>query len=175
MFTPNQSPHYTDDEDINWSQTCWLPAACLIHPQSTVEVVIAPKVITAIGAKFSICGGGPSMAATAAPDVELYIQYHEHFLNILDTTEAAFAANLSYTIQPAQQTLNALDGNLRSIAKSRGKLMRYQFMNDASFMQTVLDSYGSDNLARLRSVAAHYDPTVVFQEIQNDGFLLRKI
>ncbi|KAI8947505.1 hypothetical protein F4801DRAFT_506383 [Xylaria longipes] len=79
MFTPNQSPHYTDDEDINWSQTCWLPAACLIHPQSTVEVVIAPKVITAIGAKFSICGGGRklSLAEAKSPDRALDVS-QEH-------------------------------------------------------------------------------------------------
>ncbi|KAI1757665.1 FAD-binding domain-containing protein [Xylaria castorea] len=155
-------------------------------------------------------------AITTTADVELYIQNHEHFLKILDTTESTFAANLSYTIQPvasatvregnarrgnslgldsipqiwwsmvvewadkkndlhAQQTLNALDSNLRSIAKSRDELIPFQFMNDASFMQTVLNSYGSDNLARLRSVATHYDPTAVFQELQNDGFLLRKI
>ncbi|KAI0454660.1 FAD-binding domain-containing protein [Xylaria acuta] len=155
-------------------------------------------------------------AVTTTGDVGLYIRNHEQFLKSLDITEATFAANLSYTIQPvasatvrvgnarrgnslgldsipqiwwsmvvewadkkndlqAQRTLNTLDDNLRSIAKSRGELISYQFMNDASFMQTVLDSYGSDNLARLRSVAAHYDPTAVFQELQNDGFLLRKI
>ncbi|KAI1742422.1 FAD-binding domain-containing protein [Xylaria scruposa] len=155
-------------------------------------------------------------AVTTTGDVDLYIQNHENFLKILDTTESTFAANLSYTIQPvasatvregnarrgnslglnsipqiwwsmvvewadkkndlqAQQTLNALDSGLRSIASSRDELILFQFMNDASFMQTVLNSYGSDNLARLRSVATHYDPTAVFQELQNDGFLLHKI
>ncbi|KAJ8120180.1 hypothetical protein ONZ43_g3045 [Nemania bipapillata] len=155
-------------------------------------------------------------AVTTTPDAGLYLKNHEKFLEVLETTESAFAANLSYTIQPvasatiregnarrgntfgldpmpqiwwsmvvewddetkdaqAQQTLKTMDGNLRSIAQSRGELIRYQFMNDASFMQTVLDSYGEDNLARLRSTAKHYDPSRVFQELQNDGFLLRKI
>jgi FAD/FMN-containing dehydrogenase len=36
-------------------------------------------------------------------------------------------------------------------------------------------SYGEDNVEKLKDVAAKYDPDGVFQQLQNDGFLLRKV
>ncbi|KAI1433457.1 FAD-binding domain-containing protein [Xylaria sp. CBS 124048] len=149
-------------------------------------------------------------------DPELYIQHHEQFLKTVDAAGLEFAANLSYTIQPlssaavkagnslggnalgleeitqiwwatvvewtdeekdsqALQTIKTLSDDLSSLAEGRDDLLQYEFMNDANFMQTVLDSYGRDNLALFRSVAVEYDPFAVFQNLQNDGFLLRKI
>lgn len=48
-------------------------------------------------------------------------------------------------------------------------------MNDAGPTQTVLESYGTENLKKMRDVAAKYDPYGVFQELENDGVLLRNI
>ena len=47
-------------------------------------------------------------------------------------------------------------------------------MNDAGFNQNVLASYGENSLSRMRNVSHFYDPYQVFQQLQNDGFLLAK-
>jgi hypothetical protein len=48
-------------------------------------------------------------------------------------------------------------------------------MNDASRDQNPLASYGKDNVQKLKTVAAKYDPSQVFQKLQNGGFLLSRI
>ncbi|KAK3984531.1 FAD binding domain-containing protein [Cladorrhinum sp. PSN332] len=59
-------------------------------------------------------------------------------------------------------------------AKERGVEVPFLYLNDASRDQKPLATYGAANLARLRSIAAKYDPAQVFQKLQNDGFLLSK-
>jgi hypothetical protein len=48
-------------------------------------------------------------------------------------------------------------------------------MNDASRDQSPLATYPSANLEKLKAVAAKYDSLRVFQNLQNDGFLLSKV
>lgn len=40
------------------SQTCWLPAACFIRPQNSLEVAVTLKIIANVQAKFAIRSGG---------------------------------------------------------------------------------------------------------------------
>ncbi|KAI1073527.1 6-hydroxy-D-nicotine oxidase [Whalleya microplaca] len=68
-----------------------------------------------------------------------------------------------------------LRGGIQNIARAKGKLLDFTFMNDASPTQTVLDSYGGENLRRLQETAAKYDPEGIFQRQQNGGFLLRRL
>lgn len=75
----------------------------------------------------------------------------------------------------AHYALNSLGKHVISSAEERGKLLEYQFMNDASYTQTILDSYGSENVNMLKDVARKYDPEGVFQKLQHDGFLLKKL
>ncbi|KAF2677131.1 FAD-binding domain-containing protein [Lentithecium fluviatile CBS 122367] len=60
------------------------------------------------------------------------------------------------------------------LGKARGLYLPYLFMNDASRDQNPLASYGEKNLQRLKEIAAEYDPTQLFQKVQNSGFLLSK-
>lgn len=64
--------------------------------------------------------------------------------------------------------------HVENLAKERGVYLESKCMNDAGDFQDVLTSYGSDNLATLRSIASKYDPLQVFQVLQNNGFLLSK-
>ncbi|KAI8946482.1 FAD-binding domain-containing protein [Xylaria longipes] len=148
------------------------------------------------------------------PNSTLYVSQHERFMRMVQ--ENTFNASLSYTIEPvtsamiregkarggnscgmseisqsswsfvvewegeggdtaALQTSNSFRDALETTAQADDLLLRYRFMNHASFAQTVLDTYGPENLDRLRSTAATYDPRGAFQELQNDGFLLRKV
>ena len=75
----------------------------------------------------------------------------------------------------AGEALSELTEGMRALARAKGRLLDYIFMNDASAGQNVLASYGEENFRRLRDAAARYDPDGVFQNLQNDGFLLRKV
>ncbi|KAI1470983.1 FAD-binding domain-containing protein [Daldinia caldariorum] len=75
----------------------------------------------------------------------------------------------------AQQLSEELLEGLQSLAQDQNHLLNFHFMNHASFTQNVLGSYGTDNVKRLESVAKSLDPSRIFQDLQNDGFLLRKL
>lgn len=60
------------------------------------------------------------------------------------------------------------------LGRARGSYLPFLFMNDASRDQNPLASYGANNLQRLKAIATKYDPTQLFQKIQNNGFLLSK-
>ena len=59
-----------------------------------------------------------------------------------------------------------------ALAKSKGLDNQYLYQNYASQKQDVFGSYGKANLDRLRSIAAKYDPTKVFQTLQPGYFKL---
>ncbi|KAL7782208.1 hypothetical protein V8C37DRAFT_397964 [Trichoderma ceciliae] len=62
----------------------------------------------------------------------------------------------------------------RSIAAARAQGLDhpYLYQNYASQQQKVFSSYGKDNLARLKSVSAKYDPQQVWQKLQPGYFKL---
>ncbi|GKZ16881.1 hypothetical protein AbraIFM66951_006374 [Aspergillus brasiliensis] len=60
-------------------------------------------------------------------------------------------------------------------AKQVGAYLPYRYSNYASRDQDPLSSYGAENIARLKSIAAKYDPEGVFQKLQNGGWLLSKV
>lgn len=63
----------------------------------------------------------------------------------------------------------------RELGESRGLAIPFLFMNDASRDQNPLASYGKENVRQLQEVAAKYDPSRLFQTLQNNGFLLSRV
>ncbi|ROV92195.1 hypothetical protein VMCG_09279 [Cytospora schulzeri] len=63
----------------------------------------------------------------------------------------------------------------KELGKARGLYIDYLYTNDASRDQNPMATYGAANIAKLKAIALKYDPEQVFQTLQNDGFLLRKI
>lgn len=61
------------------------------------------------------------------------------------------------------------------IGELRGSYINYIYQNDASRDQNPIATYGANNIAKLKEIAAKYDPSQVFQELQRDGFLLSKL
>ncbi|KAI1267561.1 putative FAD-binding oxidoreductase [Xylariaceae sp. FL1019] len=57
-------------------------------------------------------------------------------------------------------------------AKRNGKDLRYLFMNDASWDQDVVASYGTENVQLTKEVQRQYDPQLVFQRLVRGGFKL---
>ncbi|KAI0436661.1 hypothetical protein F4803DRAFT_213525 [Xylaria telfairii] len=74
----------------------------------------------------------------------------------------------------AMTALSNLTSKVEELTKKRGLFLETKLMNDAGFNQNVLASYGTSNLKRLRDIASQYDPSKVFQKLQNNGFLLDK-
>lgn len=68
----------------------------------------------------------------------------------------------------------AVSEKWRELGEQRGLNVPFLFMNDGSRDQNPLLHYGADNLAKLKTVSRKYDPSQVFQTLQNDGFLLAK-
>lgn len=60
----------------------------------------------------------------------------------------------------------------RDAAIQAGQHLPYIFMNDASYDEPVIASYGTENVGRLRAVQRKYDPDQVFQKLVPGGFKL---
>ena len=68
----------------------------------------------------------------------------------------------------------AVSEKWRELGEQRGLDVPFLFMNDGARDQNPLKLYGDDNLAKLKRVSRKYDPSQVFQNLQNNGFLLVK-
>jgi Berberine and berberine like len=49
------------------------------------------------------------------------------------------------------------------------------YLNYADKSQSVLESYGAENVKKIREVAAKYDPTQVFQKLCPGGFKISEV
>lgn len=65
--------------------------------------------------------------------------------------------------------------DLREAAAKMGILLPFIFMNNATATQDPITGYGPEHIARLKEVSKKYDAQQVFQSLQGDGFLLRKL
>ncbi|KAH6674861.1 hypothetical protein B0J14DRAFT_699512 [Halenospora varia] len=57
VITPETSS-YTEEKQVNWSTTCWLPAACIVKLENTAEVALALRIVTFTNVKFAVRGAG---------------------------------------------------------------------------------------------------------------------
>ncbi|KAF2688530.1 6-hydroxy-D-nicotine oxidase [Lentithecium fluviatile CBS 122367] len=137
-----------------------------------------------------------------AVSLDLYVAIHEEYLALLNTS-AASSTNFSYTIQPmsvsgiragevrggntlgiqpvpqtydtaAHDLTQSFGTGIEKLAQARNDHYRYQFMNDASYAQSPLRSYGPANWANMQAVSSAYDPAGIFQRLQYAGFLLSR-
>ena len=70
------------------------------------------------------------------------------------------------------KAIDSMGNEVAQIAASKGLSRPQLFPNDATFSQNPMESFGSENLGRLRAVSRKYDPQQVFQRLQNGGFKL---
>lgn len=61
------------------------------------------------------------------------------------------------------------------IAKEKELQLPFLCLSFAGGSQKALGSYGADSLKLLQETARTYDPAGLFQNLQNDGFLLRNL
>ncbi|WYZ41154.1 hypothetical protein EsH8_V_000049 [Colletotrichum jinshuiense] len=70
------------------------------------------------------------------------------------------------------QFMSGVLDKIKAEARARGVDNDYVYMNYASQFQNVVGSYGAENVARLKSISAKYDPQQVFQKLQPGYFKL---
>ncbi|KAI0391556.1 FAD-binding domain-containing protein [Xylariaceae sp. FL0594] len=75
----------------------------------------------------------------------------------------------------AQRAIDELYQGMQKISREEDQWLDFIFMNEGKSTQDVLASYGEANLQKMKKVQARYDPKEVFQHLQNDGYLLRKV
>ena len=70
------------------------------------------------------------------------------------------------------KAINSMGDEIAQMAASKGLSRPQLFPNDATFSQNPMESFGSENLEKLRAVSLKYDRDQVFQKLQNGGFKL---
>lgn len=73
----------------------------------------------------------------------------------------------------AQNAVDTMGERVKSLAKEKGLLLDFLCMTFATSSQNVLRSYDAENIKRMKDAASKYDPEGVFQDLQNNGFLIR--
>ncbi|KAL1792959.1 hypothetical protein ACET3X_009466 [Alternaria dauci] len=72
----------------------------------------------------------------------------------------------------AHSATRALLQKIEKVTKSSAAYVRYIFMNDASWDQAVVNSYGTNNVRYMRQVRERYDPSHTFYDLVSGGFKL---
>ncbi|KAI0842274.1 FAD-binding domain-containing protein [Hypoxylon sp. FL0890] len=106
-------------------------------------------------------------------------QYGGNLLGLQEVPQAWYEWFITWTDPAQDQTIwnisQSITQRCTDAAKAKDLLLPYLFMNTAGMKQNVLDSFGSENVAFIKAVAAKYDPGQVFQKLQNNGFLIRNL
>ncbi|CAK3852891.1 Bifunctional solanapyrone synthase [Lecanosticta acicola] len=68
-----------------------------------------------------------------------------------------------------------LRAEVSKYAESIGADNEFLYLNYADIAQKPLESYGAENVAKIRKVAAKYDPEEVFQRMMPGGFKISKV
>ncbi|KAI0429968.1 hypothetical protein F5Y09DRAFT_309013 [Xylaria sp. FL1042] len=124
---------------------------------ATTGMVVQPFTTAAVRHASSTGGNPIGLTEVLQNHMECFIQWED---SADDATAIATIQNMTAKVE--------------ALAQKQGLYLESKIMNDAGFNQNVLASYGSENLQRLKDVASQYDPSRVFQNLQNDGFLLSK-
>lgn len=72
----------------------------------------------------------------------------------------------------AHEATQSLTKKIEAATKSANAYVRYQFMNDASWDQPVINHYGTNMVRFMRQVRAKYDPALAFYYLVSGGFKL---
>ncbi|KAF2197572.1 bifunctional solanapyrone synthase [Delitschia confertaspora ATCC 74209] len=101
-------------------------------------------------------------------------QNNENALNLRSRPQLWFSLNVGWTQASDDATalsiVRSTIDRVEALAKSRNLHDPYVFLNDAAPYQKVIQSYGPNNLQKMKAVGNKYDPTGVFQTLVPGGF-----
>ncbi|KAI1466907.1 FAD-binding domain-containing protein [Daldinia caldariorum] len=106
-------------------------------------------------------------------------QYGGNLLGLEEVPQQWYEWYITWT-SPAQDTAifdvsQRITQRCTEASEAKNLLLPYLFMNTAGKTQKVLEGYGAENVDFIKRIAAKYDPGQVFQNLQNDGFLIRNL
>jgi hypothetical protein len=68
------------------------------------------------------------------------------------------------------QFIEEVNAKIESQLKEKGLMARYIYLNDADKGQEVFESYGAENVEKLKAIREKYDPNRVFTDLMPGGF-----
>ncbi|KAI0896877.1 FAD-binding domain-containing protein [Annulohypoxylon nitens] len=106
-------------------------------------------------------------------------QYGGNLLGLEEIPQQWYEWYITWTDSTQQQTIDDIASKITqrctAATEAKNASLPYLFTNTAGMKQNVLGSFGTDNVNTIKTIAAKYDPEQVFQKLQNDGFLIRKL
>ncbi|KAF1969123.1 hypothetical protein BU23DRAFT_653834 [Bimuria novae-zelandiae CBS 107.79] len=137
----------------------WRQEASAVHNTTGANMTFTLQPVPAnLAQEGSRKGGNPMGVPTEA---------HQWWATLVDWTHAK-------DDEIVRAVPIATEKKWKELSEKRGLDVKYRFLNDASRDQNPLATYGTENLQRLKQIAIKYDPGKVFQNLQNDGFLVSK-
>ncbi|KAK0636792.1 hypothetical protein B0T17DRAFT_483089 [Bombardia bombarda] len=140
--------------------TFWAAKAAALRVKTGAGMTFAIQPIQAsLAAASKAKGGNP----TGIPAVN-----HQWWTTVVDWQKASDDAEvLGVPIATTEKW--------KALAKAKKLDLDFTYMNDASRDQNPIGSYGDANIKKLKTISKKYDPQQIFQNLQNDGFLLKKV
>lgn len=147
------------EDFMNWIAEHWYSSVANFPKAEGAAPVLAFHPFTTRGLRIMNKNMGNALGLEASTQPLLVIQ----FLSTWNDEEDDGAVN---------EWLKSFTTALEEEAKRRKLQRSFIYMNYAHQDQNVIASYGASNGLRLRRVAAHYDPSGLFQKLQRGGFKL---
>ncbi|ETI29173.1 hypothetical protein G647_01626 [Cladophialophora carrionii CBS 160.54] len=145
--------HVASVRDIFFEEIQGISDAAGLVPAATLQVITQGQL-----AAMSKNGGNP-LGLPASNGPYLLLNMNMMWTNPADDTRIL-------------QTNQRIIDRTVALGKTMGLFEDYIYMNYASQFQDVIASYGATNKAKLKSIAAKYDPTGVFQTLEPGYFKL---
>ena len=158
---------------IDWFTTTFKPTVSLFsqidHILKTAPELQALKALTAGALALAIqpISASVSRAGAHRGGNALGLQASDQTWFTLDTAYWS-----STDDEAAHNATRGILARIESATRADGNYLPYQFMNDASYDQNVIEHYGAGNVRRLKTVQRNYDPDLVFRKLVPGGFKL---
>ncbi|KAF2744280.1 putative FAD-binding oxidoreductase [Sporormia fimetaria CBS 119925] len=158
---------------VDWRSTSFTPDASLYEKLSQLSVESS-----ALGSITNVDSGvfAFGMQPISTSTIEAGFARGGNALGLQNTNQTWWVTDAGWAKEADDDAvhlavMNMVDA-IQAEAEAADAHVPYIFMNDASYDQNVIGSYGADNVARLRAVSAKYDPHRVFQDLVPGGFKL---
>ncbi|KAL8907557.1 MAG: hypothetical protein Q9171_005800 [Xanthocarpia ochracea] len=159
----------------DWFITNFRPTASLYQKISNI-VTKAPE----LAAIQSTAGG--SFAIGVQPiSTNLIQKGKDHGANVLglnNVNQTWFVLDAGWILSEGDAIVHnatrALTARIEDASRKEGVYEPYKFMNDASWDQDVISSYGVEGQRKMRQAQRKYDPRMVFQKLVSGGWKLPK-
>ncbi|KAL8727257.1 MAG: hypothetical protein Q9181_005778 [Wetmoreana brouardii] len=151
---------------FDWFTTSFRPSASL-YPQIESIMTAAPN----LAALTSLTAGSIALAhqPISASAVQAGSARGGNALGLEYVNQTWFTLDTAHWSPDDDEAMHdrtrGILAEIENSTRNDGNYLPYRFMNDASYDQDVIGSYGAANMQRLKAVQEKYDPDRVFQTL----------